>query len=474
MSKSLTTNATFNVVYSVLNVVFPLVTSMYISRVLMPAGVGDVAYALSVAQYFVTFAALGLPSYGVREVSRARSEGALDKVFSELFLINAAASLVSAVAYVALVFVAYGSSDDLALHLVFVVMVVLNLFNIDWFYKGIEEYGFIAVRSIAVKAGSLALMFLLVRDSGDTLVYAALLCLGTVGNYLLNIVRLRKFVHFTHKGLEVRHHVRPALYLLLVSVAADLYGRLNTTLLGIFSVSDQVGYFSNGQSCLNVCLQLLVAVTGVFLPRLSLLYREDKAAFDDLVGKGMRILLYFGAPMIVFILFAAKEIVVLLFGSAFAPAGDVVKILSPLLLIKGVGDLMCFQVLLAANKEKYFLPSRFAGAACNLVLGIPLIQSFGCYGGALASVISEFAVNAPLFTVALKQVRPTLGTKFLGSTVLSLVAMAAALGAGHLLGLSGLLGLAVEFLLSCSAFIVVSLVMRNEICSLVIRKLARR
>ena len=474
MSKSLTANATFNVAYKVLNVIFPLFTSMYISRVLMPSGVGEVAYALSVAQYFVTFAALGLPSYGVREVSRARTEGTLDKVFSELLLVNAVASVVSAVAYIALVLFAYGSSGDLALHMVFVVMVVLNLFNIDWFYQGIEEYGYIAVRRIAVKAASLALMLVLVRDSGDTLVYACLLCMGTVGNYLLNVFRLRRFAHFTLKGIRPKRHVKPALYLLTVAVAADLYGRLNTTLLGIFSLDEQVGYYSNGQSCLNVCLQLLLAVTGVFLPRLSLLYKEDKSAFDDLVSKGLRILLYFGLPMVTFILFDAEDVVSILFGDAFAPAGEVVKLLSPLLVIKGVGDLMCFQVLLAANKERYFLPSRFAGAAVNLAFGIPLIMRLGSCGGAVASVLSEAAVNAPLFVVALKQVNVRVGGKFLGSTALSLAVMAGVLALVLLFGPGGLLGLAAEFVLSSFAYVVVSLSTRNEICLFVLRKLARR
>lgn len=474
MSKSLTVNAAFNVTYKGLNVIFPLVTSMYISRVLMPVGVGEVAYALSVAQYFLTFAALGLPDYGVREISRAREGGSLDKVFSELLLVNGVASVVSTAAYVALVVFAYGSSENFSIHLVFSIMIALNLFNIDWFYQGIEEYGYVAVRSVAVKAASLVLMFLFIRDSGDTFAYACLLCLGTVGNYLLNIFRLRRFVHFTFRGLEPRRHFKPALYLLTVAVAADLYGRLNTTLLGIFSGSEQVAYYSNGQSCLNACLQLLLAVTGVFLPRLSLLFKNDKEAFDRLVSKGLRILQYFGLPMVVFILFDGERVVSTLFGEAFAPAGNVVKLLSPLLLIKGVGDLMCYQVLLAANKERCFLPSRFAGTAVNLVVGIPLIMQLGACGGAIASVLSETAVNAPLFLVSLRQVSVKVGRKFVVSTGVSVIAMTGVLTVCKLVGLDALLGLVVELILSCTAYVVASCLTRNEVCLLVLNKVAKR
>ena len=65
MQKSLVKNSIFNIIYTVANILFPFVTSVYVSRILLPAGVGKVAAAQNLASYFVTLAALGLPSYGV-------------------------------------------------------------------------------------------------------------------------------------------------------------------------------------------------------------------------------------------------------------------------------------------------------------------------------------------------------------------------------------------------------------------------
>lgn len=72
--KSLVANSFFNVCYQLLNVLFPLVTSAYVSRVLMPDGIGKVALAQNWAQYFVVFAALGIPNYGIREIARSRTD----------------------------------------------------------------------------------------------------------------------------------------------------------------------------------------------------------------------------------------------------------------------------------------------------------------------------------------------------------------------------------------------------------------
>ena len=72
MQKSLTKNSIYNIIYTVVNILFPFATSIYVSRILLPAGVGKVASAQNIVSYFVTLAALGLPSYGVREFAKVR------------------------------------------------------------------------------------------------------------------------------------------------------------------------------------------------------------------------------------------------------------------------------------------------------------------------------------------------------------------------------------------------------------------
>ena len=92
--KSLSKNAFYNVVYKCLNVLFPLVSIMYVSRVLLPTGVGRVASAQNIIAYFVILASLGLPIYGVKKIAEFRdNKKECSKVFSELFIINAISTL---------------------------------------------------------------------------------------------------------------------------------------------------------------------------------------------------------------------------------------------------------------------------------------------------------------------------------------------------------------------------------------------
>ena len=99
-SHSLLFNSIFNVIYKVLNILFPLVTAAYIARIIESELIGEVAFAQNIAQYFVLLAALGLPNYGTREIAKKRDQkDASCKVFSELLLLNAISTTVCLLVY---------------------------------------------------------------------------------------------------------------------------------------------------------------------------------------------------------------------------------------------------------------------------------------------------------------------------------------------------------------------------------------
>ena len=420
--KSLSTNAIFNVAYQLLNVLFPLVTSMYISRVLLPSGVGNIAFAQNIASYFVLIASLGIPAYGVREIARASNERNRSRIFSELFVLNGFMTLAASILYLLLCLTCF-SDSELALHLIFGLLILLNMFNFDWLYQGMENYVFIAVRNAATKFIAFMAMFIFVKQVGDINVYAVILCLGTAGNYLLNVIKAGKYVSFSFIGIRPLRHLKAIAVIFAASIASELYARIDITMLGALGLSDATGFYSNGQKIVMIALQLLVAVTTVFLPRLSRLYQEDRSSFAELINKGTRILLVVGIPLFVGLNLVAEEGIAVLFGEAFLPSAATVHILSPMLLIKGVGDLLCYQALLAMGLERWFIPSRMIGVAVNLSLNALLIPAHAEIGAAFASATSEFLLNLPLLIVCCKRVKIRPGAHFVSTTILATFVM---------------------------------------------------
>ena len=61
-----------NVILTASTFIFPLITFPYISRILLPAGVGKVNFATSLVSYFSMIAMLGVPTYGIRACAQVR------------------------------------------------------------------------------------------------------------------------------------------------------------------------------------------------------------------------------------------------------------------------------------------------------------------------------------------------------------------------------------------------------------------
>ena len=78
-------NFIYSTLYQALLMITPLLTAPYISRVLGARTIGIYSYTNSLATYFTMVAALGVLSYGNREISRYRdNKETISRLFWEI------------------------------------------------------------------------------------------------------------------------------------------------------------------------------------------------------------------------------------------------------------------------------------------------------------------------------------------------------------------------------------------------------
>ena len=392
--KSLSKNSIFYLIYTVLNVLFPFLTGVYVARVLLPDAIGEVAYAQNIAQYFVVFAFLGLPTYGLREIAKARDDKQeLNKLYSELLSINFISTTIFLSIYLILIFSIPRFSANLSLYFIVGISIALNFFNNSWLYEGLEEFKFISIRNIIFKLISFACLVIFVRAQDDYLIYAAISVIGTAGNYLLNIIQSRKYVKFQFKGLRLGRHMKPILYLVAVNLAIEIYTMVDTTMLGIFSSNENVAFYTYGSKMYKILLQIVNTFTVVVVPRLSALYKEGRLdEYNAILTKTLKVILLLAIPMIVGMQFVANYLVCAIYGDAYINSAYVLRILCFILVISPIGYLLGSRVLLIAGKEKMMLIAVGSGAILNVIGNALMIPYYGEYGAAIASVVSEIAV----------------------------------------------------------------------------------
>jgi O-antigen/teichoic acid export membrane protein len=392
--KSLFKNSLYNIIYKLINVIFPLITTIYISRCLGTEGIGKVTTAQNIVSYFLIIASLGLPIYGTKIIAENRSNNNLSKVYSELFSINFISTVICTLLYLLLIFTISSFYEKLNLFFAVGVSLIFNILNVDWFYQGIEEYKYIMIRSIVVKVIALGLVLFFVKTRGDIIQYALIQSSAIVLNYIFNILHIRKYVKFTTKNISLKYHMKPLLILLATSISIEIYTLVDTTMLSFIHEDSTVGLYTTAVKCINIVKSLVYASCAVFLPRLSCYYKsKEYKNYYNLIEKGIKILLIISVFSCAFIIGFSDRIIQILFGNEFKSASITMSILAISIISVTISGFLGNQILTTLGKEKYVFLSTLSGAVLNIFFNLILIPILAQNGAAIASIITELIIT---------------------------------------------------------------------------------
>ena len=121
-----------------------------------------------------------------------------------------------------------------------------------------------------------------------------------------------------------------------------------------------------------------------------------------------------------------------------------IQLMCPLILIKGFGDLFCYQLVYSTKSEKIILPAAASASIINIITNAALIPSLLQNGAVVASVISEFVTNAIQFIYMKKKVKFNVNWKSLITGTFSTAVMSVCVLGLMLLKLPNTIGLIVE------------------------------
>lgn len=392
--RSVKFNVVMNMILTSSSFLFPLVTVPYVSRVLGPSKTGIISWASTFTDYFILVAMLGFNMYGTRECAKVRDDREkLSQTLQELLTILLISTSIVYAVYLTFVFLMPRTQEQLPLMFITGTTIWFTAAGAEWFYRAIEQYGYITFRNIMFKILSVILMFLFVRQTQDYLTYAAINVLGTVGSNVINICRLRKYVDFSvRRKISIRHHFKSMFKFSVSSISSGMYGKIDMLLLGFFVNNYSLGLYQLVFKIRNLCTSVGGSVTAVMLPRLS--YYEAKAGHEQttrLVAKNFNFLLILGLGMISAMVICAHPIITLLGGAEYLPGIHALQIGAPLVLLGSIGSMQS-QYMVASNQEKAYTYTTVFGLVFSAILECILIPCWGINGAALGLVVTEFCV----------------------------------------------------------------------------------
>lgn len=389
----LKTNFIYQSAYELLIILLPLITSPYISRVLGAERIGIYSYTYSIANYFVLFAMLGIKNYGNRMIAKVRDDREkLNKTFSSIFCLHVLISVFVIGIYV--FYTLFIVKEDRLYAFIQGTYVLGALFDINWFYFGIEKFKLTVTRNTIIKILTVVSIFTFVKSQNDLWIYVTIMALGSFISQSIVWFFIRRYVSFTKPTWDdVKVHFAPMVILFIPAIAVSLYKVMDKIMLGNMANKIQVGFYENSEKIINIPMTIITAFGTVMLPRMSnMISNGDKKGTEKFIKTSMKYIMCLAFALGFGIAGISHEFVPIFFGEEFLVCGPLITALAVTVPFIAFANIIRTQYLIPSCEDRIYIISVFIGAIVNVVINLLLIGKLQAMGTVVGTIFAEIAV----------------------------------------------------------------------------------
>jgi O-antigen/teichoic acid export membrane protein len=179
-------------------------------------------------------------------------------------------------------------------------------------------------------------------------------------------------------------------------IALNMYNYIDTLILGSMRSDTEIGWYAASYRLYEGLTYAPSILAAVLTPRLSYLFVENRAAHRGLLMRAVLASAGLGLALGAVTFWAARPILVRLFGATYEPAVVPLRILA-------AGALFVFATwilhaaAISTNLDRRLLLTTAVGLAANVILNLVFIPRWGISGAASATVAAEALTVALLF-----------------------------------------------------------------------------
>lgn len=387
---SLRKNFLYNIVYQILNMFIPLITTPYITRVLGANKIGEYSYAYSIAYYFVLFAMLGLNNYGNRSIAAIRDDREkLGKTFWSIYWMQVMTATISVLIYV--LYTLMLANDIISWILLF--YVISAVFDINWLFFGLERFKLTVTRNTIIKVISTICILGFVKKTNDLWIYTIIMSLSIFISQVAIWPYVKKYVGFSKVSFkEIFVHFKPNIVLFIPYIAVSLYKTMDKIMLGNMTNMKNVGFYESAEKLINVPMMMVNSLGIIMLPRMSNMYANNDERAESYFYKSLSVAVGLNSLMSFGIMAVSDMFVPWFFGKGFDVCIILIQILLPSCIFLAFANVIRTQYLIPKKRDKDFIISLLLGAVSNLFVNLLLIPKFGAVGAAIGTLIAEIVV----------------------------------------------------------------------------------
>lgn len=383
----------YNLIYQVFNVLLPLATTPYVSRVLGSEGIGIYSFTYSLVSTFVMIGSLGVGTYGQREIATVNEEPLNYSLrFFEIQIVKTVAVMLSAACFFLMAIATPQYTTYFLIQLPYFVSAILD---ISWFYQGMEQFKRVAIRNIIIKIASLISIFLFVKTREDLMIYMMILCMSqVVGNLAMWVTLKRDLVSVKGAKLCPQRHIKAAFVYFIPTISYQIYAVLDKTMLGVITQdASENGFYEQAHKLVNMVTMFIASYTIVMRSKMTSLFaKNDHEKIHAHFDRSMRFIGLLVFPMSFGMWAVAGNLVPWFFGEGFDRVVDLLRVFSPYFILMGICTGIGTHILTPSGQQNRSNIGQCIAAITNVVVNLMLIPRLGAVGAAAASVISEATI----------------------------------------------------------------------------------
>jgi len=392
-------NTSWLVGHRILHMIVVLIVGIYVARYLGPLRFGLLSYASSFAGLFIALSTLGLDGIMVRELVKTPERR--DELLGTAFWLKTGGAFLMWLGIIAAIPFTNNNTETNILIAIIAFGVIFQAFQvIDLNYQAEVKSKFVVYAQIIQLVVSSTTKFVLIWISapliwfaGVFLIEAIVLTIGLIAIYLLsgNNILLWKWRWKTVKQL-----LGDSWPLILSGMVVSIYMKIDQVMIKEMLNAEQVGIYAAAVRLSEAWYFIPMAIISSVFPAIINAKKQNEEIYNKRLQRLYDLMIWMGVAIALPTTLMAPWVIRILYGDAFAPAGEVLSIH----IWSGVFIFIGFvngRWIITENLQYIATIKNITGAIVNIALNIVLIPKYGINGAAIATLFSVLVANHVVF-----------------------------------------------------------------------------
>lgn len=386
--------------------VLALIINMLTARYLGPSNFGLITYASSLVAFVLPIMQLGFSNVLVQEiVNKPEREG---KVLGTAIFLSLLSSICCIIGVTSFAFaVNPDETETIVVCLLYSFILIFQAIDhIEFWYQAklLSKYSSI-ISLISYVAVSAYKVFLLVTAKSvywfalsNALDYAFISIGGVILYRKLGGQRLSFSISIGKQMFSKSKHY------ILSSMMVTIFAQTDKIMIKMMMNESATGYYGAAVACAGMTSFVFAAIIDSFRPSVFEGQKVGEGVFSYRLTMLYSIIIYLSLAQSVVMSVMSKLIIFILYGEAYYPAVDALRIVVWYTTFSYMGSVRNIWIL-TNEKQKYLWQINLFGAVANVILNYILIPLIGINGAAVASLLTQFFTNV-IVGYIIKPIRP--------------------------------------------------------------------